>query len=81
MYQFFLSQIDKEQAELARANFSTLRKEAQSILDLVSSLLLSSFEEYQHFPTKLCVFFPIVGIKRRSQRCVFLKGYRLTVVI
>ncbi|KAI5441240.1 nuclear pore complex protein NUP205 isoform X1 [Lathyrus oleraceus] len=30
-----LPKIDKEQAELARANFSTLRKEAQSILDLV----------------------------------------------
>ncbi|CAJ1975467.1 unnamed protein product [Sphenostylis stenocarpa] len=30
-----LPKIDKEQAELARANFSTLRKEAQSILNLV----------------------------------------------
>ncbi|XP_028801287.1 nuclear pore complex protein NUP205-like [Neltuma alba] len=30
-----LPKIDKEQAELARANFSTLRKEAQSIVDLV----------------------------------------------
>ncbi|XP_027329370.1 nuclear pore complex protein NUP205 [Abrus precatorius] len=30
-----LPKIDKEQAELAHANFSTLRKEAQSILDLV----------------------------------------------
>lgn len=30
------SQINREQAELARANFSILRKEAQSILDLVS---------------------------------------------
>ncbi|KAJ1403556.1 hypothetical protein SESBI_27264, partial [Sesbania bispinosa] len=30
-----LPKIDKEQAELARANFSTLRKEAQSILDLI----------------------------------------------
>ncbi|XP_004515149.1 nuclear pore complex protein NUP205 isoform X2 [Cicer arietinum] len=30
-----LQKIDKEQAELAHANFSTLRKEAQSILDLV----------------------------------------------
>ncbi|KAK4265201.1 hypothetical protein QN277_026284 [Acacia crassicarpa] len=30
-----LPKIDKEQAELARANFSTLRKEAQSIMDLV----------------------------------------------
>ncbi|KAF7814524.1 nuclear pore complex protein NUP205 [Senna tora] len=30
-----LPKIDTEQAELARANFSTLRKEAQSILDLV----------------------------------------------
>lgn len=32
-YIFF--QIDKEQAELTHANFSTLRKEAQAILDLV----------------------------------------------
>lgn len=32
-YIFF--QIDKEQAELMHANFSTLRKEAQAILDLV----------------------------------------------
>lgn len=31
-------QIDKEQAELARANFSILRKEAQAILDLVGAL-------------------------------------------
>ncbi|TYI17680.1 hypothetical protein ES332_A07G042400v1 [Gossypium tomentosum] len=30
-----LQKIDKEQAELARANFSILRKEAQAILDLV----------------------------------------------
>nr|KJB07739.1 hypothetical protein B456_001G042000 [Gossypium raimondii] len=30
-----LQKIDKEQAELARANFSVLRKEAQAILDLV----------------------------------------------
>ncbi|EOY31051.1 Uncharacterized protein TCM_038072 isoform 1 [Theobroma cacao] len=30
-----LRKIDKEQAELARANFSILRKEAQAILDLV----------------------------------------------
>ncbi|XP_020214281.1 nuclear pore complex protein NUP205 isoform X1 [Cajanus cajan] len=30
-----LPKIDKEQAELARANFSTLRKEAQSVLNLV----------------------------------------------
>ncbi|XP_048227687.1 nuclear pore complex protein NUP205 isoform X2 [Ricinus communis] len=30
-----LHKIDREQAELARANFSILRKEAQSILDLV----------------------------------------------
>ncbi|KAL1300925.1 hypothetical protein AAHE18_18G216100 [Arachis hypogaea] len=30
-----LPKIDREQAELAHANFSTLRKEAQSILDLV----------------------------------------------
>ncbi|KAI4335735.1 hypothetical protein L6164_014349 [Bauhinia variegata] len=30
-----LPKIDKEQTELARANFSTLRKEAQRILDLV----------------------------------------------
>ncbi|XP_019419243.1 PREDICTED: nuclear pore complex protein NUP205-like [Lupinus angustifolius] len=30
-----LPKIDKEQAELARANFSTLTKEAQSVLDLV----------------------------------------------
>ncbi|KAL2340478.1 hypothetical protein Fmac_008418 [Flemingia macrophylla] len=30
-----LPKIDKEQADLARANFSTLRKEAQSILNLV----------------------------------------------
>ncbi|KAI9113840.1 hypothetical protein K1719_015091 [Acacia pycnantha] len=31
-----LPKIDKEQAELARANFSTLRKEAQSIMDLAA---------------------------------------------
>ena len=31
-------QIDKEQAELARANFSILRKEGQAILDLVGTL-------------------------------------------
>lgn len=31
-----LQKIDKEQAELARANFSILRKEAQAILDLVT---------------------------------------------
>lgn len=37
MISALFSQIDKEQAELARANFSTLRKEAQIILDLVSS--------------------------------------------
>lgn len=28
-------QIDKDQAELARANFSILKKEAQGILDMV----------------------------------------------
>lgn len=31
-----LQKIDKEQAELARANFSVLRKEAQALLDLVT---------------------------------------------
>ncbi|GLT26191.1 hypothetical protein SLA2020_012740 [Shorea laevis] len=31
-----LQKVDKEQAELARANFSILRKEAQAILDLVT---------------------------------------------
>lgn len=36
---FFVSQIDKDQAELARANFSILKKEAQAILDLVGALL------------------------------------------
>lgn len=30
-------QIDKEQAELARANFSILKKDAQAILDLVGA--------------------------------------------
>ena len=34
---FCCFQIDKEQAELAQANFSILRKEAQAILDLVGS--------------------------------------------
>jgi hypothetical protein len=29
-------QVNREQAELARANFAILRKEAQSILDLAS---------------------------------------------
>lgn len=32
--------MDKEKAELARANFYILRKEAQSILDLVGLLFL-----------------------------------------
>lgn len=32
--------MSKEQAELARANFSILRKEAQSFLDLVSFVFL-----------------------------------------
>ncbi|KAL5729570.1 hypothetical protein ACHQM5_002502 [Ranunculus cassubicifolius] len=31
-----LKKVDKEQAELARANFSILRKEAQAVLDLVT---------------------------------------------
>lgn len=38
-----MPQIDKEQAELAHANFSTLRKEAQSILDLVICYSYCSF--------------------------------------
>lgn len=37
---FFFFQMDKEKAELARANFYILRKEAQSILDLVGLLFL-----------------------------------------
>lgn len=36
----FFFQMDKEKAELARANFYILRKEAQSILDLVGLLFL-----------------------------------------
>lgn len=32
---FFFFQIDKEQADLARANFFIIKKEAQGILDLV----------------------------------------------
>ncbi|GMN58168.1 hypothetical protein TIFTF001_027268 [Ficus carica] len=35
-----LHKINKEQAELARANFSILRKEAQSLLDLVGDMFL-----------------------------------------
>lgn len=35
--------MDKEKAELARANFSILRKEAQSILELVGLLFLLLF--------------------------------------
>lgn len=35
----FALQIDKNQAELAHANFSILRKEAQSILDVVGFFL------------------------------------------
>lgn len=31
-------QIDKDQAELARANFSILKKEAQGILDMVCTV-------------------------------------------
>ncbi|KAF8393226.1 hypothetical protein HHK36_021467 [Tetracentron sinense] len=38
-----LQKIDKEQAELARANFSILRKEAQAILDLVASTILRTY--------------------------------------
>lgn len=34
---FIPVQIDNEQAELARSNFAIVRKEAQSVLDLVSS--------------------------------------------
>lgn len=37
---FIFIQINKEQAELARANFLILRKEAQSILDLVGLMFL-----------------------------------------
>lgn len=37
MFSFYL-QIDEEQAELAQANFSILRKEVQAILDVVSIL-------------------------------------------
>lgn len=36
----FCFQIDKEQSELARANFSILRKEAQAILNLVGLFFL-----------------------------------------
>lgn len=39
-------QINQEQTELARANFSILRKEAQSILDLVS---------FYSFPNCFCI--------------------------
>jgi hypothetical protein len=38
LFSFF--QMDKEKAELARANFYILRKEAQSVLDLVGLLFL-----------------------------------------
>ena len=36
-------QIDKEQAELARANFSILKKDAQAILDLVGAVSFSIY--------------------------------------
>lgn len=42
----WIFQIDKEQAELARSNFSILRKEAQAVLDLVGSTL--SISVYSH---------------------------------
>lgn len=35
MFSFSVCQIDKEQADLTRANFSIIKKEAQGILDLV----------------------------------------------
>lgn len=38
-YFYTFVQIDQDQAELARANISIIRKEAQSILDLVCFLL------------------------------------------
>lgn len=38
-----LLQVDKEQAELAHANFSILRKEALAILDLVGILFVFIF--------------------------------------
>jgi|AraCvinosormetaG_1042628.scaffolds.fasta_scaffold01147_6 nuclear pore complex protein Nup205 len=34
-FPLFVIQIDKEQADLARANFFIIKKEAQGILDLV----------------------------------------------
>ncbi|PNY03763.1 nuclear pore complex protein Nup205-like protein [Trifolium pratense] len=54
-----LPKIDKEQAELARANFSTLRKEAQSILDLDGGLSLDSLQRACTFEAVLAVLLRI----------------------
>ncbi|OIV96178.1 hypothetical protein TanjilG_14855 [Lupinus angustifolius] len=48
-----LPKIDKEQAELARANFSTLTKEAQSVLDLDGGLSLDSLQRACTFEAEL----------------------------